>query len=310
MVLSAAPCLLCRHTSSTVADQLSGQQLRHLYKAVGREFSEKAWGHVRPETNVTLQRCSNCGFEFFDPNLAGGESFYRETDDPAYYSPFRPEFPRSLKFARARGLRRILDVGCGRGDFLSMARSFGLETCGLELNTTAAEKAHAAGHHIFNKLLHELQPEETGRFDLITLFQVIEHVPSPPDILKQAARFLAPNGAITVAVPASGGILKALPYDPGNWPPHHLSRWRLQDFATLAQQSDLRLIKSGSDLLLGSDLEFIWNTHRKLAPVIGRRPTRGTPGLTQLVCLVYRKAGLKFLFPRLGRSIYAYFSSR
>jgi SAM-dependent methyltransferase len=273
------------------------------------EIPGDAWGKIDEAYVVELRQCSACSFEFFDPSLAGGEAFYQSLDRPEYYTPFRPEFERTVNFAQGRGLRRLLDVGCGRGDFLDYARQAGLETSGVELNSNAATMARSKGHQIFTKLLHELDPAQTGRFDLITLFQVLEHVPEPGALMKQAAAFLNPGGHISVAVPSAEGMYRFIPWEPAQWPPHHVSRWRLKDFRTLAAINGLELVGSGGDVLLGSKIEHVWNIHNRLAPVLGRRPRWGGEQLPRLLSAFYRKTGMKFFFPHWGTSIYGYFRS-
>jgi len=226
-------CPLCGGQELGVTEQLSGLQLRALWKALGREFTPEAWG-IHEHYLVALQRCQACGFEFFDPSLAGDEAFYRELDRPEYYSALRPEFARTLEFARRKGLRRVLDVGCGSGGFLDLARQAGCQTYGLELSTAAAEKARAKGHKIFSGLLPDLDRQQTsGGFDLISFFQVLEHVPAPLTVLKQAAMLLDAGGFVSVAVPSAQGVCQLAPWDPHQWPPHHVSRWRLADLDQL-----------------------------------------------------------------------------
>lgn len=300
-------CLLCSHTQSRVVHHLTGLQLRALWKEMGREFTASAWGKINEQYVVELRQCSACSFQFFDPSLAGGEAFYQRLDHPDYYTSNRPEFERTLQFAKANGLRRVLDIGCGRGDFLDLAKQAGLETSGIELNRDAAAMARSKSHQIFSRLLHELDRAQTGGFDLITLFQVLEHVPQPGVLMKQAAAFLNPGGHISVAVPSAQGMYRFAPWEPAQWPPHHLSRWRLADFHTLASVCRIELIGSGGDILLGSGIEQVWNVHNKLAPVLGFRPRWGGKVLPGLLSLSYRKTGMKFFFPHWGTSVYAYF---
>ena len=302
------PCLLCGHPQSRIVHSLSGLQLRALWKELGREFTPDAWGPVHEEYIVELRQCLMCSFQFFDPSLAGGEAFYQHLDHPEYYTSYRPEFERSLHFAKTRGLRRVLDIGCGRGDFLDLARKAGLESSGIELNRDAAEAAQSKGHQIFSRLLHELDPGVTsGGFDLITLFQVLEHVPQPPLLIRQAARFLNPGGHISVAVPSSRGVYRLAPWEPAQWPPHHLSLWRLADFRTLASAAGVCLVARGGDVLLGSGIEHLWNIHNKLAPVLGKHPYPGGNRLPRFISVLYRKTGMKLFLPNWGTSIYAYF---
>ncbi len=219
----------------------------------------------------------------------------------------RPEFRRTVQMSVKARLSNVLDVGCGAGAFLDMARSAGLRTFGLELNPTAAEKARAKGHEIFDRLLPEVPADACpGGFDLITLFQVLEHVPDPVDILKQASARLKPGGYISIAVPSKSGIYRFMPWDPHQWPPHHISRWCLHDFKILSKQTGLRLAGSGGDILVGSAIKHTLLMRRRLASALGNRPHTTAGSWPSLASLVYRKTGMKFIAPRWGNSIYAY----
>jgi len=305
-MFSNPACPLCTHQASAVVAQLSGDDLRKLWRSSGREFTRAAWGKITPEFNIELRRCERCGFEFFDPSLAGNENFYKELEHAEYFVENRPEFGRTLRWAGQLGLKRVLDVGCGSGIFLDRARLAGFETFGLELNRTAAEKARAKGHQVFNQMLGELGVEAQG-FDLITLFQVLEHVPEPVNLLRQAAERLKPGGCVSVAVPSARGVFRLVPWDPHQWPPHHMSRWRLRDFEQLARAAKLTLAGSGGDRLLGSELNHFWSVYNQLAPAMGKSARPGSPALISAMSLLYRKTGMKFLFPHWGSSIYAYF---
>jgi SAM-dependent methyltransferase len=301
-------CPLCESARKEVVDRLTGSQLTALWEALGKKLTAEAWGPIKPQTVIEQYRCQGCGFVFFDPALAGNETFYQQVECEGYFSPHRDEFERTLRFAGTQGLRRVLDVGCGSGIFLDMARSRGLQTFGVELNANAAQQAREKGHTIFTKLLSDLDIEQTGgAFDLITLFQVLEHVPDPVRTLREAAELLPKGGFISAAVPAARGLAGFAPMDPGMWPPHHISVWRLEDFETLAQELNLRLVESGGDRLLGSAIEQRWKHRNRLAPVVGRPSLPGGDLLPLAVGWVYRKTGMKFLFPQRGSSVYAHF---
>lgn len=304
-------CPLCGGTENDVSEQLSGAQLRQLWKQLGHEFTRDAWGRIHERYLVKLHRCQQCGFAFFDPNLGGNEAFYRQVEHAEYYTPDRPEFTRTLKFAGRRGLRRILDVGCGSGAFLGLAKRAGHEVCGIELNGHAAAKARANGHTVFELLLQDLDPAQTGgAFDLITLFQVLEHLPNPVRVVREALARLKSGGFISIAVPSDEGICRWTSLDPHQWPPHHVSRWRRKDFIQLARVTELRLVKCGGDILLGSGIEQSWKVHNALVPVVERRSYPGGEALLRMISFAYRKTGMKFLFPRWGSSLYGYFQKK
>jgi SAM-dependent methyltransferase len=300
-------CLVCASDTASVAEKMTGRELRTLWKELNREFTPEAWGRLMDDYTVSLYACGRCGFEFFDPSLAGNETFYQQLEGPDYFSATRPEFARTLDFAVRKGLRSVLDVGCGAGAFLDLARGKGLKTFGLELNRAAAARAREKGHLIFEQLLHELDAARTNKFDLITLFQVLEHVANPVTILREARTLLSSDGHIAVAVPSAEGVYRMAPWDPHQWPPHHISRWRLTDFERLALAADLQLVERGGDVLLGAHIEHLWTLNNRLAMALNRPARFGGEVAPKIVSFLYRKTGMKHFFPCWGSSIYAYF---
>jgi len=301
-------CLLCSHEHLKVLASLTGREIRKLWHERDLVFPPEALAGIDEDSSVILWACARCGFQFFDSALAGNSLFYELLEPADYYSPDRPEFQRTTRFAVKHRLRNVLDVGCGTGSFLDLARQAGLQTFGLELNPKAAGKARAKGHQIFDRLLHELPPDACpGGFDMITLFQVLEHVPDPVGILNEAYAQLKPGGFISIAVPNKLGIGRFMPWDPAQWPPHHISRWGLPDFKTLASRTNLRLETSGGDLLLGTAINHTFSWHTKLSAAINRRPVPKAGAWLGLFSWGYRKSGMKYFAPRWGSSIYAFF---
>jgi SAM-dependent methyltransferase len=300
-------CLLCSSQQLENSDQLSGREIRLLWRELEKEFPPEALVGIDEKSNIILWRCADCGFEFFDPALAGNGLFYQYLESGEYYTPGRPEFERTVQMAANAKLTNVLDVGCGAGDFLDLARTAGLRTYGLELNPTAAVKARGKGHAIFDRLLPDIPADACpGGFDLITLFQVLEHVSDPVGILKQASARLKPGGYVSIAVPSKSGIYRFTQWDPAQWPPHHISRWCLRDFQTLSKQSGLRLADAGGDILLGSAIEHALLLNHRLASALGKRPRTSAGSWPGLVSWVYRKSGMKFIAPHWGGSIYAH----
>jgi SAM-dependent methyltransferase len=301
-------CLLCGREGLVSVGQLTGDEIRRLWRAANHQLSEEAFGVLGANMPVVLWECCNCGFRFFDPALAGSGKFYEELERVGYYVQSRPEFEFAISLFMKREIQTVMDVGGGEGAFLDRARQLGWQTFGVELNETAAEACARKGHRTFRKRLEDISPEELNRnLDALTLFQVVEHVPDPRAFLTSAARLVKPGGLIVVAVPNENGIFRLLPLDPANMPPHHVSRWRKGDLARLGRACGLELVAMGADILYGSNIQEFWLKHNTLASAIGRRPYPGGTRAPKVISLLYRKLGCRYWLPLRGLSIYAAF---
>ena len=131
------------------------------------------------------------------------------------------------------GEGRYLDVGCGSGAALGVARALGWQVAGIEPDADAASKARrfAEGIHVGDVLS---APFEAGRFDLVTAFHVLEHVPDPVAMIRRMIEWLAPGGLLVVEVPNAGGLAAQLfgsawsglelPRHPSHFTPASLTR--------------------------------------------------------------------------------------
>lgn len=271
-------------------------------------FSPEVWSQFDGIDEVRLFRCEACGFKFCDPRFAGGSLFYAELEQQktAYYPPEVPEFTRTLRWARERNAKSVLDVGCGEGAFLDLAKNAGMTVTGIELNYLAADVCRKKGHTVHTRMVADLLAEKGfPKFDLVTIFQVLEHVPDPVSFLIEAAKFLKPTGCLSVAVPNESGIYRICPKEPHQWPPHHITRWRLRDLEALAPACGLKLLATGTNRLLGGEAEHFWRVRNQIAEVIGEAPLPGGDALPKLLSFFYRKLGLRYFVPGFGTSVYA-----
>lgn len=100
----------------------------------------------------------------------------------------------------------LLDIGCGEGFFLFNASKAGYTAKGIELSQDAVAYARREfGLDVEAKPLEEMQLPE-NYFDVVTVWQVLEHVPFPLMILKEVHRVLNPGGMLVITTPDIGGI--------------------------------------------------------------------------------------------------------
>jgi SAM-dependent methyltransferase len=104
-----------------------------------------------------------------------------------------------------RGGGRYLDVGCGSGAALGVARELGWRVSGIEMDDAAAAMARRFCDevHVGDILSAPFSP---GRFDVVTAFHVLEHVPDPVAVARRMLDWLAPGGLLIVEVPDAGGL--------------------------------------------------------------------------------------------------------
>ena len=145
----------------------------------------------------------------------------------------------SIRFVPA-GPGRLLDVGCGNGEFLLTMTRLGWKVCGLEPDSAAAELARACGLQIEN------QPIESARlvpesFGAITLHHVLEHLPDPVAAMQKLGQALQPGGVLVSVSPNPAGTLAG--WFGRSWreldPPRHFALFPPDAVARLAWQAGL-----------------------------------------------------------------------
>ena len=158
-----------------------------------------------------LVRCRRCGFKYVTPRLRGDLILgsYAEGDDPNYVSQLQARertFAAALEeIERANGEPgRLLDIGTAAGAFVAMAVSKGWQAEGCEPNRWLAEwGAKHYGIRIRQGAVFD-QPYAEASFDVITMWDVIEHTPNPRLILERCHSLLRPGGLLVVNYPDIG----------------------------------------------------------------------------------------------------------
>ncbi len=157
-------------------------------------------------TNIC--ECEPCGYIFDNPRPTLTElvSFYSQPTK--YDSWLAEEEARDRLWTRRLNLLlpvikpgSLLDVGAGIGQFLNIARSHFSSVCGTEVSRSAIEIARR--RYGLDLLPGEIQAVdfEGARFDNITLFHVLEHVPNPKLLLERCVGLLSRGGVLVIAVP-------------------------------------------------------------------------------------------------------------
>ncbi len=126
-------------------------------------------------------------------------------------SPVIQQFRESLSVIRRFALgKRLLDVGCATGVFLDVARREGFEVVGTDVSADMVEYARsefALDAHLGPLEAHAF-PEAS--FDVITMLDVIEHIPSYKTLMEEIRRILKPGGVLLLRTPTEEAWMRTL----------------------------------------------------------------------------------------------------
>lgn len=159
-----------------------------------------------------LVKCENCGFVFSDiiPAYTDLIQYYSERyERTKYFSPItRKRYEELLDgFEKYRKTGKILDIGCGYGFFLEVAKEKGWEVYGCELSKDAVAECEKKGIKMhFGDI--STSPFDPGTYDVIVSIEVIEHLIDPNPYLKSSFDLLRSGGIFYVTTPNFDSYLR------------------------------------------------------------------------------------------------------
>lgn len=176
-------------------------------------------------TDYSLYACT-CGVVFAWPCAPADADWYAKAVPLESSRPAERDPRYRLFFADLSPEPGLLDLGCGDGAFLGLARERGFSPCaGLDHDERRATLAREKGLDVRTEdwaaFLRGL-PE--GSLRTVTLFDVLEHLHDPRGLMKEVRRALGPGGRLAITVP---NATRPLPFGREDFdlPPHHLTRW-------------------------------------------------------------------------------------
>ncbi len=213
--------------------------------------------HCYTKDGFGVARCSNCKTLFIEDPPADTSAIYDEGyffggEQTGGYGSYDAEkemmrntFEHCLDLISTyRSGDALFDVGAATGYFLALAKNRGFNVSGIDISSTAAEKAKKKGITVEVGTL-ETVSHTPSSYDVVTMFDVLEHVPHPNTLIQQTAYLLPAGGILMGSTPDSGSLYARLLGK--HWhmlfPPEHL---------VLLNDYSIRL------LLLQNGFETIW----------------------------------------------------
>ncbi len=162
------------------------------------------------------------------------------------------------RFIGGNKTAKYLDVGCSTGFVVEAARNVGWDSMGIDLNPSAIKFGIKEKNlNLQNISLEELDIKEHS-FDAISLFEVIEHLTNPIEILQKAITSLKDNGILFIYVPNYDSAFRILLGKEAHfiWPTHHLNYYTPKTIMNLLERLGMKielLVTEGLDMQ-----DFIW----------------------------------------------------
>jgi len=182
-------------------------------------------------SDFVLYLCNNCISEFWEPRIAPDKKWY-QTRNPHRFISFeggkiyRGYHKKFLKDNKQINGKKILDLGCGSGEFLANINKIGADVWGVDLDEDAINigKKYFGLKNVFSASFEDFFKKINGKkFDIITAFEVLEHLEDPSMLLYLIKDSLNKFGRVVISVPSRERFF--VNNNSWDFPPHHLNRW-------------------------------------------------------------------------------------
>jgi SAM-dependent methyltransferase len=188
----------------------------------------KAVGHDFDKDSIPYFRCRECTFRFSRPSgnanfradISGFETAYIEYlgPEPADVANFANLWSYISRSAKLEGAS-LLDIGAGGGKWVRYLASRGVDAQGIEPGSAVFDYFLKDDDRFFHGDLSAYCARHPGaRFDIVTCFDVIEHVPNPTALLRGIAAVLRPGGLVFISCPDDASLFARLM---GHWWHHY-----------------------------------------------------------------------------------------
>ncbi len=228
-------------------------------------YQVQDWLLNKPENISSFVRCQNCGLVYQNPRPTVEEigQFYPPNYEIFNVDKVKQNSSRILQHIMQYGINKrcrvvnrekkggmLLDVGCATGIFLeTMRETQRWQVKGVELSKNASQIAREKNLDVITGTLEQANFSD-GQFDVVTLWDVLEHLHDPAGSLNEIHRILKPNGIIVLRVPNKDSIDSQMfgPYWAGYDSPRHLYVFNQQTLTKLLEISGFSLKRTSCEI--------------------------------------------------------------
>lgn len=208
--------------------------------------------------------CRRCGFRHIMPIPQETElkevykHEYYTSEKPLYLERFRQDLDwwnqvyaeryETFESFLEKAQRSLLEVGSGPGYFLLHGKIRGWQTLGVEPSAKAAAHSCELGVEVVEDFLTAQLAEQIGTFDVLHMYNVLEHVPDPVELLQLSHNLLNQQGLLCLSVPNDyspfqTALQKGCDYSPW-WlaPPHHINYFNFASLSALLERQGFEIL--------------------------------------------------------------------
>jgi 2-polyprenyl-3-methyl-5-hydroxy-6-metoxy-1,4-benzoquinol methylase len=187
---------------------------------------------------ISKYSCEECGLGFYYPFFPGDDEFYGRLAlwEWYYKHPGKTEYDLAANLV-SPGMS-IIDVGCGIGEF-SRFLPVDVHFLGVELSSKSVGIANSLGRNVKLIDINNAPDEFYNQYDMVTCFQVLEHIVEVDIFFSSLIKLCKPGGIIVVAVPNNDGFVGSAVNNLLNMPPHHILLWNEKSLKFLATKYHL-----------------------------------------------------------------------
>ena len=199
-------------------------------------------------------RCPQCSLVYVNPVLRDDlvlehyqkeESWVEVLESGPQMEMDRLKYSYGLDIARPYlNGKKILDVGAGTGLFVRLAAEKGFETTALELHKANARRLSEDGFPVLTQPLDRLALPE-NQFDLVTLWEVLEHLIDPRTLLSEIHRILKHEGVVLILVPNADALVTRILHEKsGTFGGHsHVSCFNCNTLGRLLRETGFTIVE-------------------------------------------------------------------
>jgi len=234
------------------------------------------------KSGFSYSQCSICKTLFQNPrpSIESFEDFYRKSESSRYWAEvffpavseirrekiFKPRVERLVSICdnKAINVERLIDVGAGYGLFLDEWRNLNpsAKLVAIEPSSSLANECRSKGFEVVEDIVENVEGHKNSA-DLVTCFEVLEHVHEPLDFLKDLSGLAKPGGYVFISTLGIDGFDLQVLWEKSSQisPPHHINFLSLDGFVKIFHRAGLEDVSISTPGQL--DVDIVRNVYKK-----------------------------------------------